>query len=82
MIKVKSKKYEWIHIYNPTKEDIDKLHQKYHFHELILEDLEEFSYENNVDFYEDEKIISLSLNFPKYDQKEKKYIVNPFFFII
>ena len=47
MINVKTKKYQWIHIYNPTKKHIEDLHTKYDFHDLILEDLEDFSYENN-----------------------------------
>ena len=80
MINVKTKKYERTHIYSPSKKDIKNLHQKYNFHDLILEDLEEFNFENNIDLYDD--AIALSLNFPKYNPQTKKYILNPFYLVI
>lgn len=71
---------DWIHLFEPQKEEINQLVEKYDFHELIEEDLFELTNQEKIDVYEDYMFIVL--NFPKYDTKIKKYLLNEFSIIL
>ncbi len=47
-----------------------------------MEDLVELSWENKVEYYEEDNVVTLLMNFPKYDTKTEKYIHNPFVVIV
>ena len=82
MIVVKQPQFTWIHLKNATQWDIENIQKEYNFHELIWEDLIELSGENKVDYYEEDKAITLLMNFPKYDIRTEKYVHNPFVIIV
>ena len=67
---------------NPTQQEIDDIQKEYDFHELIREDILEFSGENNVDYFEEDEAISILINFPKYDIKTGKHHHNSFVIIM
>lgn len=71
---------DWIHLFEPQKEEINQLVEKYDFHELIEEDLFELTNQEKIDVYEDYMFIVV--NFPKYDTKLKKYLLNEFSIIL
>lgn len=81
MLQVKHNKYLWTHLSEPSREDILKMNQKYNFHELLLEDLLELNSENKVELYEGESVV-ITVNFPKYNQKVQKYLLNSFVIVI
>lgn len=82
MIVVQQPQFTWIHLKNATKGDIETIQQEYDFHELIREDLLELSGENKVDYFEEDKVVTLLMNFPKYDTKLGRYLHNPFVIIV
>lgn len=82
MIVVKQPQFTWIHLHNAKPGDIQRLQEEYDFHELIEEDLIELSGENKVEYYEDDQVVSMLMNFPKYDTKLQKYHHHPFVIIV
>lgn len=82
MLKTTNSIFTWTHVSEPTQHEINTLDKKYNFHELIMEDLLELSGENKVDYYPDDWIVSITLNFPKYKPRMKKYLLNSFVIII
>lgn len=73
-------KIKWVHLFSPTKEELNSLIEEYDFHELIEDDLLEVSNQEKIDVYED--YIFLVLNFPKYNSSIRKYIYNEFSIIL
>lgn len=71
---------KWIHLVDPKKDEINKLVEKYDFHELIEEDLIDFTTQEKIDMYE--WYLSMVLNFPKYDDEIRKYLHNEFSVIL
>lgn len=71
---------DWIHLFEPQKDEIIDLVKKYDFHELIEEDLFELTNQEKIDVYEDYMFIVV--NFPKYDAAIKKYFLNEFSIIL
>lgn len=71
---------DWIHLFDPQKEEIANLVQKYDFHELIEEDLFELTNQEKIDIYEDYMFVVV--NFPKYNSEMKKYFLNEFSIIL
>jgi len=71
---------DWIHLFEPQKEEISELVEKYDFHELIEEDLLELTNQEKIDVYEDYMFIVV--NFPKYDAEIRKYFLNEFSVIL
>lgn len=71
---------DWIHLFEPQKDEITDLVKKYDFHELIEEDLFELTNQEKIDVYEDYMFIVL--NFPKYNAEIKKYFLNEFSIIL
>ena len=71
---------EWIHLVNPSKEEVEKLVEKYDFHDIIAEDLIDINTQDKLDIYDD--YIFLVLHFPKYDRNTQKYYLNEFDFIL
>lgn len=82
MILVQQPQFTWIHLKNAIKSEIEGIQKEYDFHELIMEDIVELSGENKVEYYEEDKVVTLLMNFPKYDTKTQKYIHNPFVVIV
>ena len=71
---------DWIHLFEPQKDEITDLVEKYDFHELIEEDLLELTNQEKIDVYEDYMFIVV--NFPKYNAENKKYFLNEFSIIL
>lgn len=71
---------EWIHLFEPQKDEIIDLVEKYDFHELIEEDLLELTNQEKIDVYEEYMFIVV--NFPKYNSEKKKYFLNEFSIIL
>lgn len=71
---------DWIHLFEPQKDEITDLVKKYDFHELIEEDLFELTNQEKIDVYEDYMFIVL--NFPKYNSEFWKYLLNEFSIIL
>ncbi len=71
---------DWIHLFEPQKEEIVELVKKYDFHELIEEDLLELTNQEKIDVYED--YLFTVVNFPKYKTDVKKYFLNEFSIIL
>ncbi len=71
---------DWIHLFEPQKDEITELVKKYDFHELIEEDLLELTNQEKIDVYEDYMFIVV--NFPKYNAENKKYFLNEFSIIL
>lgn len=71
---------DWIHLFEPQKDEITDLVKKYDFHELIEEDLLELTNQEKIDIYEEYMFIVV--NFPKYNSENKKYFLNEFSIIL
>ena len=71
---------DWIHLFEPQKDEITDLVKKYDFHELIEEDLLELTNQEKIDIYEEYMFIVV--NFPKYNTEIKKYFLNEFSIIL
>ena len=69
-----------IHLFEPSKDEINELVQTYDLHELIEEDLFELTNQEKIDVYEDYMFIVL--NFPKYNVDTKKYYLNEFSIVL
>lgn len=69
-----------IHLFEPQKDEISELVQKYDLHELIEEDLFELTNQEKIDIYEDYMFIVV--NFPKYNIETKKYLLNEFSIVL
>lgn len=65
---------KWIHYASPTKKEVEELVEEYEYHELIAEDLQEFTAQHKIDQYDD--VIFIVLNFPKYNVLTKRYYLN------
>ena len=59
----------WVDITSPTKEDIEYLQKHYHFHPLILKELETLSQRNKAEVYEN--YLFLITHFPNWDSKKQ-----------
>lgn len=70
----------WIHLNEPTHEQILELTEKYNVHEMIHQDIEESGTQEKIDVYD--QYIFLIVHFPKYDPVEKRYFPNQFKIII
>jgi len=71
---------DWIHLFEPQKDEISDLVKKYDFHELIEDDLFELTNQEKIDVYED--YVFIVVNFPKYNTENKKYFLNEFSIIL
>ena len=71
---------DWIHLFEPEKKEINNLVTKYDLHELIEEDLFELTNQEKIDIYEDHMFIVV--NFPKYNEKNRKYFLNEFSIVL
>ncbi len=82
MITVNQPQFTWLHLRNASNNELSLLQQQYDFHELIREDITELSGENKVEYYEEDGVITILINFPKYNTKTEKYLHNPFVIVI
>ena len=71
---VQTEQYTWIHVTNPNLKEIEELNEQHHFHEIVMEDLQERTDESKIDYIDN--TLSLSLNFPKYNRATETYIIN------
>ncbi|MAG44617.1 hypothetical protein CL633_01885 [bacterium] len=69
MKKIKTFKTTWVDIYNPKKEDIKYLEEKYNFHPLILEEIIPPSQRARVEQFDDQ--LYLVLYFPVFNKKTR-----------
>ncbi|MBO4402661.1 MAG: magnesium transporter CorA family protein [Bacteroidales bacterium] len=64
-------KLKWIHIQNPSDENLTRLQEKYHFHPLDIEDCRSYIQRPKIDIYDD--YYFLILHFPHFD-KQKRFV--------
>ena len=64
----------WTHMVNPAQKDVASVVEKYSLHEIIEQDLKDFTTQDKIDVYDD--CIFLILRFPKYNEKAKKHFPN------
>lgn len=70
----------WIHMPEPTNEQIHEVVEKYDLHTIVEDDLLSGMIQDKVDSYDDH--LFLVTHFPKYDQTLDKYYANPLFVLI
>lgn len=70
----------WIHFQNPKKQELLEIGQEYDLHEIIIDDILEFSVQDKIDTYDNH--IFMVFHFPKFDEKQKRYISNEFSVIL
>ncbi len=70
----------WIHFENPKKSELLEIWQEYDLHEIILDDIVEYWVQDKIDTYDNH--IFMVFHFPKYDEKQKRYISNEFCIIL
>lgn len=73
-------KVSWIHFENPKKSELLEIDQEYNLHEIILDDIVEYGVQDKIDTYDNH--IFMVFHFPKYDEKQKRYISNEFCIIL
>lgn len=70
----------WIHFENPKKSELLEIWETYDLHEIILDDIVEYWVQDKIDTYDNH--IFMVFHFPKYDEKQKRYISNEFCIIL
>lgn len=70
----------WIHFENPKKSELLEIWELYNLHEIILDDIVEYWVQDKIDTYDNH--IFMVFHFPKYDEKQKRYISNEFSVIL
>ncbi len=70
----------WVHFQNPTKEELIDIGEEYDLHEIIIDDIVDFTTQDKIDTYDNH--IFMVLHFPKYDYANKRYKSNEFSFIL
>ncbi len=73
-------KVSWIHFENPKKSELLEIGELYDLHEIILDDIVEYWVQDKIDTYDNH--IFMVFHFPKYDEKQKRYISNEFSVIL
>lgn len=66
----------WIHYASPTPQEIEELIEEFDFHELIADDLLDMNVQPKIDQYDND--IFIVLQFPKFNQQTRKYLINEF----
>jgi len=64
----------WTHMVNPSHKDVSSVVEKYNLHEIIEQDLMDFTTQDKIDVYDE--CIFLVMRFPKYNEKAKKHFPN------
>jgi len=64
----------WTHMVNPAHKDVASIVEKYNLHEIIEQDLMDFTTQDKIDVYDD--CIFLIIRFPKYNEKARKHFPN------
>ncbi len=64
---IKIGRLRWLHINNPTEEDLNEFEHKFHFHQLDIEDCRQTNQRPKIDIYDD--YYFLILHFPVFDRK-------------
>lgn len=70
----------WTHLSAPTRWEISQISKKHDLHELIEEDILELNTQDKIDVYDD--YIFMVFHFPKYNESEKRYMLNEFDIIL
>lgn len=70
----------WIHFENPKKQELIEISEKYDLHEIIIDDILDYWVQDKIDTYDNH--IFMVFHFPKYDEKNKRYISNEFSIIL
>ena len=64
----------WTHMVNPAHKDVSPIIEKYNLHEMVEQDLMDFTTQDKIDVYDD--CIFLVMRFPKYNEKARKHFAN------
>lgn len=65
---------KWIHLQNPKRHELLEIWEELDLHEIIIEDILEYWTQDKIDNYDNN--IFMIFHFPKYDEKQKRYIWN------
>lgn len=74
------KEVTWIHLTDPSHEEIEEIVKTYEVHDIIEEDIHSTNTQDKIDVYDD--YMFLVVNFPKYDKVQGKYFANEFNIIL
>jgi len=64
----------WIHLVDPSHDDVEPLIEQYNLHEIIEQDFLDFMTQDKIDIYDD--CIFVVMRFPKYNETTAKYFAN------
>ena len=67
-------KIKWLYLSKPRNQELENLVKELDLHEMIEQDILESSAHDKIDTYDD--CIFLVIHFPKYNEKEGKYVSN------
>ncbi len=70
----------WIHIAEPTPEQLHDIVEKYDLHTIVEDDLLSGMIQDKVDSYDDH--LFMVTHFPKYSKEQDKYYANPLFILV
>jgi len=71
---LKAGEMTWTHIVSPARKDVASIIEEYNLHEIIEQDIMDFTTQDKIDVYDD--CIFLVMRFPKYNEKIKKHFAN------
>lgn len=77
---IDTKGVQWIHLIDPTHEEIAQIVEEYDVHDIIEEDIHAIDNQDKIDVYDD--YLFLILHFPKYNKLQGKYFSNEFNIIL
>lgn len=77
---IQGQKTTWIDILKPTKQDVDYLKEKYHFHQMVLDELIPRCYHPRLEARPD--YIFLTINYPLYHETNNEVSARELDFII
>lgn len=77
---VKTEKFTWTDVKKPTRQELEKLREKYHFHYLDIDDILTYTQRPKIEKYED--YLFIILRFPIFDKKERKFNISEVDFFV
>lgn len=71
---IKTEKFTWVDVKQPTRQELEKLRQKYNFHYLDIDDILTYTQRPKIEKYEN--YLFIILRFPIFDKKERKFNIS------
>ncbi|MBU1178493.1 magnesium/cobalt transporter CorA [Patescibacteria group bacterium] len=77
---IKTEKFTWVDVKKPTRQELEKLREKYHFHYLDIDDTLTYTQRPKIEKYDD--YLFIILRFPIFDKKERKFNISEVDFFV